>query len=247
MAFSLRQLNIRAQVFALVLPLIFVLLGFVGLFVYHYWQINQINQSVERSELSVLHTDSLLKGVKQMESGARGYVLTGRDSFRREYQAASHSVLQDFVDLHSLASQSPSVSAELEGLQKRVENWKKERIDPAIARAAEGRRGAVGAQWPSGAEEIEGHILRLRQSGVKVADANRSLLKRETRWAVMSGVVAGLVFAVLLLLLRPGPRALRCAAHDQGRTARSTAGCCRLCWRLRARWRRRGGTRREGA
>ncbi len=204
MALSLRQLKIRSQVFALILPLILVLFGFVGLFFYNYWKINQVRQSVERSELRVLHTESLLQGVNEMDSRARGYILTRQDSFLQAYQTASRSVLQEFVNLHDLTSQPPSRVAELGNLQKRFETWKTQRVDPVLAEVkAGGKSGGelVDEQWTSNLAEIQGAVLQLRQMSQKDADSNRSIRNHDIRWAVASGVAMGLVFAALMFLL----------------------------------------------
>ncbi len=204
MALFLRQLKIRSQVFALILPLILVLFGFVGLFFYNYWKINQVNQSVERSELRVLHTESLLQGINEMDSRARGYILTRQNSFLQGYHVASRSVLQEFVDLHDLTSQRPSRLAELGNLQKRFETWKTQRVDPLLAdvkAGGESRGELINEQWTSNLADIQGAVLQFRQLSQKDADSNRSNRNRDIRWAVMSGVAMGLVFATLMLLL----------------------------------------------
>ena len=204
MALFLRQLKIRSQVFTLILPLILALFGFVGFFFYNYWKINQVNQSVERSELRISHTESLLQGINEMDSRARGYILTRQNSFLQGYHVASRFVLQDFVDLHDLTSQSPSRSAELGKLQKRFETWKTQRVDPVLAEVKAGgksRGELINEQWTSNLAEVQGAVLQFRQLSQKEAESNRSIRNHDIRWAVMSGAAMGLVFVALMFLL----------------------------------------------
>jgi len=146
MAISLQNLKIRQQIFLLTLPLILVLFGVIGLFFFNYWQINRINHSVENSELSALRTESLLQGFTEMDTVARAYLLTGRESFLRDYATASHLVSQNLDSVRDLNSRKPAMLAELESLQKQVEDWKTQMADPAIERAKTGG-GAAGLSW----------------------------------------------------------------------------------------------------
>lgn len=204
MAISLQNLKIRDQVFLLTLPLILILFGVIGLFFFNYWQINQINQSVENSELSVLRTGSLLQGVSEMDAGARAYVLTGREAFLQDYSKAWRLVSQDFDNLRDLNSRKPSVIAELENLQRQVEGWKTQVADPAIerAKAGESATNATGtAKWAGTVSAIQEAIVEFRQKNQNLASASRRARQRDVRRAVVSGIVLAVLFAVLLLSL----------------------------------------------
>jgi diguanylate cyclase (GGDEF)-like protein len=203
MAFSFRNLKIRDQVFLLTLPLVLIEFGVIGLFVYNYWQMNQINQAVERSEASALHTESLLQGVNEMDSGARGYILTGRESFLRGYQAAWHSVGQNFQSLNDVNLPVPPLAVELAHLQKQVEDWKRQWVDPAIEQSKAASRASkrVPGQWEVSVVQIRKAILRVQLESRNHASDGRAKRRQDLHWALVSGAVLAVLFAAMLLLL----------------------------------------------
>ncbi|MGA8185552.1 MAG: diguanylate cyclase [Terriglobia bacterium] len=204
MAISLQNVKIRDQVFLLTLPLILILVGIIGLFSFHYWEINQINQSVENSELSALRTESLLQGVNGMDTSARAYVLTGRKAFLEDFNTATGLVSQNFDDLRDMNSREPPMIAELERLQRQVEDWKTQVAGPAIEEVKAGGIDADGpamVKWAGTVAAIQGAIVEFRQKNRNFASANRSARQKDLRRAVVSGVVLALLFVVLLLLL----------------------------------------------
>ena len=191
MAFSLRNLKIRDQVFLLTLPLVLIVFGVIGLFIYNYWQINQINQAVERSEMSALHTESLLQGINEMDSGSRGYILTGREPFLRAYQAAWHSVGQNFQALKDVNSPVPPLAAELSHLQTQVEDWKRRWVDPAIeqSKTASADRGRVPGQWEESVDQIRKKILKVQLESRNHASDSRAKRRQDLHRALLSGAV----------------------------------------------------------
>jgi diguanylate cyclase (GGDEF)-like protein len=203
MAFSLRNLKIRDQVLLLTLPLVLIVFGVIALFVYNYWQMNQINQAVERSEASALHTESLLQGVNEMDSGARGYILTGRESFLRDYQAASHSVGQNFQALKDVNSLVPSLVVELAHLQNQVEDWKRQWVDPAIeqSKSARGASETVPGKWEESVVQIRKMILKVQLESRNHTSAGKAIRRQDLHRAMVSGAVLAVLFAAMLLLL----------------------------------------------
>ena len=204
MAFSLRNLKIRDQVFLLMLPLILIVFGIIALFFYNYWHINQINQTLERNEVTSLHSDSLLQGVNAMDNGARGYILTGREEFLLSYRLASHSVTRDFDDLRDIVSSEPVISSELKALQKQVEDWKTRSVDPAIeqAKARGGTRAASQSMdWQEAVSQVRKRIEQVREANVVPAETSERLRTQAMHRAILSGAVIAAVFAAMLLLL----------------------------------------------
>jgi diguanylate cyclase (GGDEF)-like protein len=204
MAISLQSLKIRDLVYLLTLPLVLILFGIIGLFIFNYWQINQVSQAVENSELSALHTESLLQGVNDMNNEGRAFILTGRESFLRNYATASQMVAKDFDILHDLNSRKPSMMAEVESLQRLIEEWKSQVAGPAIERAKTGDR-AAGApamvKWAGSVAAIQKAIVEFRQENSNIASAGRSARQRDVHKVMVSGAVLSLLFAGLLFLL----------------------------------------------
>ena len=204
MAISLQNLKIRNRVFLLALPLILILFGIIGLFFFNYWQINRINRSIEAGEVSDLRIESLMQGVTEMDTVARAYVFAGREEFLRQYATASQIVGHDFDTLRELNSSQPTILAQLEKLQRQVEEWKRQVANPAIEQAKTGARHAEGpamVKWTGAVNAIQKAINNLRQEGKSLASANRTARQRDIHRAVVSGVVFVLLFAVLLVLL----------------------------------------------
>lgn len=204
MAISLQNLKIRNQVYLLTLPLILILLGIIGLFLFSYWQVSQINQSTENSELSSLGTESLLQGVNKMDVVARAYVLTGREVFLRDYATAWQLVSRNFDNLRDLNARTPSTMAQLENLQRQVEDWKSQVADPAIEQVKSGARGSeapVMEKWSGDIVAIQKAIGNFREENRSLSSASRSARKRDIHRAVVWGVVLALAFAVFLVLL----------------------------------------------
>lgn len=204
MALSLQNLKIQNRIFLSTLPLILILSGVIGLFFFNYWQINRINQSIESTELSASHIESLLQGVNEMDAVAGAYVLTGRDAFLQKYTTESQTVVQEFDNLRELNSRQPSMMAQLENLQKQVETWKKQMANAAIEQAKAGGSGAKTPAIMNGSEAIiaiRKTIGVLRQENRNLASASRKARLGDMRRAVISGVAFVLLFAVLLVLL----------------------------------------------
>lgn len=204
MAISLKNLKIRDQVLLLTLPLILILCGVIGLFFFNYWQINQINRSVENSEISALRTESLLQGVDEMDTVARSYILTGHSGFLRDYSTAAQLVSQNFAILRDLNSRKPSVIAELENLRRQVEDWKTQVAGPAIERVKEGASAAEAPEmvkWSGTVGAIRKAIVEFRQKNRSLASASRKTRQQDIHRAVVSGLGLSLLFTLLLFLL----------------------------------------------
>lgn len=204
MAFSLKNVKIRDQIFLLTLPLILILVGIIGIFLFHYWEINQVNQSVEYSELSALRTESLLQGVNHMDTAARAYLLTGREAFLEDYKKAAQLVSQNFDSLRDVKPRKLSMSAELEKLQGQVEDWKTQVADPALEVVKAGGIAANGSamvKWAGSVAAIQAAIVEFRQKNQNLASASRMARQQDVHRAVVSGVVLALLFAVVLLLM----------------------------------------------
>jgi diguanylate cyclase (GGDEF)-like protein len=204
MAISIRQLKIRDQVFILVLPLLFALLGIIALFFYNYWQVGHITVSAQNSELAAMRADSLLQGTSQMLEGVRGYVLTGRQTFLDDYNSASASVFQDFAVLREIESGVPPMGSRLANIQKRVEEWKKTWADPLIEKVKAGRSSEATVSMLQGSTEfavIQTDLRQFQSANQAAASEKKDQSERIVHSGLKSGVVLAGVFALLVVVL----------------------------------------------
>src|ERR1035438_3500594 len=87
----------------------FVLLAVIGAIAYR--SINALSQT----SYSVAHTHVVLEGIarvlsmlKDAETGQRGYIITGDESFLEPYQAAAPAIATTVNDLRELTSDNPA-------------------------------------------------------------------------------------------------------------------------------------------
>ncbi|HET9177206.1 MAG TPA: diguanylate cyclase [Terriglobia bacterium] len=204
MAISIRRLKIRGQMLILVLPLLLALLGIVALFFYNYRQLGRVMISAQNSELAASRANSVLQGTSQMSEGARGYVLTGRQSFLDDYNSASASVFQDLAVLRDLEAGVPPMVSRSENIRKRVERWKKTWADPLIEKAKAGRSSEAAVAVLQGSDEfarIETDLKQFQSDNQAAASDRRNQGKRIVHSGLVSGAVLLGAFVLLLAVL----------------------------------------------
>src|SRR5215204_1819967 len=69
-----------------------------------------------RTHEILIKVESLLSHVKDIETGMRGYVITGRDLFLEPYETALAEVEQDFTALRLLTADDPDHRRNLDTL-----------------------------------------------------------------------------------------------------------------------------------
>jgi diguanylate cyclase (GGDEF)-like protein len=207
MSISLRHLKIRNQVLILVLPLLFTLLGIIGLFFFNYWRVGRIALSTESRQLAAMRADSLLQGTSQMAEGVRGYVLTGQQTFLDDYDSASASVFQDFAALREIESGVPSMASRAESIRKRVEEWKRQWASSLIEKVKAGQSDAATVVMLKGSSQFAGiqTDLRLfRKDNQAAATEQKDRSERLIHSGLVWGVVLAMVFALLVIMLMRG-------------------------------------------
>jgi len=203
MKFSLRNLKIRDQMMVLFLPPLVVLLGIIGLFVYNFWLISRSDRSIEISQSAAASAESLLRGVNDIYGNAEGYVFTRRDTYLQAGESAYQSVLQDLSSLRMLV-QDRSMSARLDEIQGKVEDWKRQSVDPLIGAVKAGQTLDTMAALRKAndqAAQIREEIGEFAQANQAAVTARWNERQKTSRRAIGWGVGLALFFAVLLLAL----------------------------------------------
>jgi len=106
------------------------------------WQITRLLTALER----VNHTDQVIshanlnqKLLLDMETGFRGYLLTGKQNFLDPYNRANATVVSALNQLKQLVADNPSQVQRVDELMVQYQQWKQQ-VVPAIARRQQGKQ-----------------------------------------------------------------------------------------------------------
>lgn len=103
-----------------------IILLMVGLLGYTYINYNAQVQAVDtdlKAHEIIKEADGLLESLLNMETGARGYAITGQDNFLDPYNQGRADYNQYFNSIKRLTSDSPSQQKHLADLQKQYQQW----------------------------------------------------------------------------------------------------------------------------
>jgi PAS domain S-box-containing protein len=84
-----------------------------------YW-LTENNEQVARSQQVLREFEDTLSTVKDAETGQRGFLLTGRDSYLEPYENALGSIDADLSGLRQVAQESPRYESSVSGLEEVV-------------------------------------------------------------------------------------------------------------------------------
>ena len=149
-----------------------------------------------------------------IETGLRGYLLTGRERFLRPYFDGISGYRQTTKELDGSADLGVRGAALLRAEDRLTEDWLHE-AGRAISRRRAG--GNVSAAWLDSSKEGMDRFRGLNTELVDVADAHRSDLEDRATWVVLAimGLLAAVSFGVTYLAVeRPARRAERRRERD---------------------------------
>ena len=203
-----------AAVFAALLAIQIVVAGIA------YNGITQLNQN---SGLSA-HTDAVINGLDavrtdmlDIETGERGYIVTGDDNYLQPYQSGLGRINQDLQSVRTLAADQPSLLVRLDTLAPQIAAklvFSKQTIDlrRASGLAAAQANIALGTAKTT-MDDIRANIASAQQDEqVLLAKSNASTAAASQAivWAnVAGGLVAALVILAAAIVLSRNVTALR--------------------------------------
>jgi len=132
---------------AIVLPLILLALV-TGLFL---WQIRRLLDTVgwvEHTDQVIASANNSQKLLLDMETGFRGYVITGQQEFLQPYNQASQLINPSLSELRQLVSDNPTQVQRIEAVSSEYRNWNTYAKEVIAGRATSG--GEVQARVSSG-------------------------------------------------------------------------------------------------
>jgi signal transduction histidine kinase/DNA-binding response OmpR family regulator/CHASE3 domain sensor protein len=167
--------------------------------------VREADAAVRATHSMLVALDRLFSTVQDAETGQRGYVLTGKDSYLLPYRQAVTAVSErlegvrtltegDPVQANNLADLRPHVEAKLAELAQTVELRRTQGFAPALA--------AVSTD--AGQQEMQ--AIRRQIDVMKSEEARQRALRLEdmasaSRGAVSSSVIAGLIGAGLTIAI----------------------------------------------
>ena len=178
-------------------------------------------QALRESEAWVTHTHGVIerarkleKLVVDLETGQRGFLITGRETFLEPYTNANNSLDAEFTSLSELVDDNPPQVARITGVERLLNEWREEAGTPEID-----TRRAVNAGTASMsdvADLIQAEVGKALMDEMRavlaefVAVEEELLIEREvtagdrvywTRIAIAGGGAATLVSALVLAFL----------------------------------------------
>jgi PAS domain S-box-containing protein len=114
-----------------------------------------------------------LTSIVDMETGYRGFLLTGREEFLEPYQQGQVTAEQNLAELEALTADNSTQSAHWHGLAGRVQEWRTSVTEPGIAQ----RREVIGGLHNQ--DQIE--ALVASGEGKRRTDAMRSIFAEAIR------------------------------------------------------------------
>ncbi|AMK26206.1 response regulator [Sphingobium sp. TKS] len=175
-------------------------------------------QALRESDQSIRHTHSVLSALDKLrstlqdaETGQRGYLLTGAQTYLEPYRSAVAELPRRLDGIARLTGGNPVQQASLEGLRRHIEA-KLAELDESIAASRAGDMAAALATVRSDRGKIEmdairarldtmaGEEMRLRQVRIgEMASASRTAVTSSLISALLG---AGLTIAVFILVRR---------------------------------------------
>lgn len=194
----------------------------------------QLEQAADelRARSEMLEALQPLPGiVLQMQSGMRGYLLTGDEAFLKRYRAASESFPAAVAHALALVGDDPAQRTRLEEAARLTGEWLATYLSPLVVKrnAGEGARSTMAAilntvregKGEALADQIVGQLEEIQRSeAARVAGAEGRIqqeLGRVAQWMLARGAALLLALAALALLL--GRTIERLGGQIRGREA----------------------------
>ena len=169
----------------------------VGAFGFDLFERSRLADALARDNTVIIDLERLLSALKDLETGQRGYMLTGNDSYLEPYHAALPVIRQNLQALSALA-------VPLDGLPQLVD----ERVSGADAAVAVRRNGGLAAAVDAignGKGKQVMDALRVKIAALQAAAAARvekrdHVMQERASWCMRAAVLAAALAAALVAL-----------------------------------------------
>jgi PAS domain S-box-containing protein len=169
-------------------------------------QVSQSDALVDHTNQVLRSNDHVLAGIREAESGERGYIITGDESYAEKYEAAKSDLPASLTTLQQLTRDNPGQQVRVKELQSLIE----QRI--GVLGDAMGQRTSVGFEAAARVVSAgQGQVMmqKIAELGGQIEAEERRLLEERTQARqrrMQEGyvvVVAALTLALVSLLIAP--------------------------------------------
>ena len=185
--------------------LLALLLFLVGLSLYNFRLLGQASAYSTRSYQTLFESEALLQSLLNMETGVRGFLVTGEDQFLDPYDQGRANFETHMNKTRVLMASVPEQIVRLDELERLQQKWNTTMLQPAIER----RRGAQNLQEALATasaragerkavmDEMRGVILRIeKQEDVLLAARAAQVQRRRATFETI--LWGGGLFSILL-------------------------------------------------
>ena len=146
----------------------------VGIFSYFDWaELNRSNQDIEQTRRIVAETDGILSGIKDAETGQRGYLLTGRLKYLEPYRNIVSMLPAHLQTLAGLVADRPKQQRERVASLKSLTEEKLTELKQTIElRRTQGLNAALSLVLSDGGKRLMDQIRR-QCGSIAAAEYNR--------------------------------------------------------------------------
>ena len=150
--------------------LLALLLFLVGLSLYNFRLLGQASAYSTRSYQTLYQSEALLQSLLNMETGVRGFLVTGEEPFLDPYDQGRANFTAHLAKTRALMTNVPEQMVRLDELERQQEKWNETMLQPAIER----RRGVQNLQ-----EALATASLRANERKVAMDDMRNVILRIE--------------------------------------------------------------------
>ncbi len=166
------------------------------------YDLNVSMQRVNHSDQVVGQSRRVLKLLVDMETGERGYLITGNDAFLQPYQDASKVVDSEYQTLYQLVADNPQQQARLETLHFGIRHWQGYAEQLIALRRTGGAYSdlAINLAGKGEVDQIREEIAGFQAVEERLRDERNRAARRDWRLVETICILLGLVVGAGLMI-----------------------------------------------
>ncbi len=176
---------------------------------------NELLKRLQKNRQWTQHSFSVIKQAQtiflhalDMETGMRGYLLAGDDSFLEPYRSGAQRFFNDIKGLKKIVSDTPEQAKRLEAIEDNISEWQQKIIEPMIALRykigdaknmddmAELVTQAKGKIFFDEFRSLMGQFIKTEQALMEIRQQNNQQAANTTKITIQTAVVLALIFAI---------------------------------------------------
>jgi PAS domain S-box-containing protein len=186
---------------SVLLPLILMAL-LAALFL---WQISRLlsaAQAVEQTDAVISQANVTQKLLLDLETGMRGYLITGKPEFLEPYNSASQQINPALDELSRLVSENQSQANRVNAVRSRYGTWLSYARDVIALRAVNGEFEArvSGGEGKRMMDSMRAQFTALIETEETLRNERTRATRLATRVAVGSGLIAAILLGIILTI-----------------------------------------------